>query len=324
MRMHCQRLLVVVLMGVAFQVAVAGEGLEKKLASRLKGEVAELKEAYLGLSVTLERLKIAFPEELAKRVKNMAKGALSVAEELAQQDNENDLRDARKRLNDVRRVRKVMDQVQRRLRNREEEGKAMPEALVAEVNKALTSLNTLVVSRSEGQLVDSARAEGEVRIALLALEQQQVREELTAEFEEILQEFAEIEDDPKIAEIRAQLKRRFAAVQESHELRGEAVRRMLQLDVEEQVLSARREINEELLEDLDRSFEEAEEEIEGLLEQAEAAMDQAEDFEDEGEDDDEDDDGEGDEDDADEAEEDEEDRARDEEEGTRAQEGGVF
>jgi len=238
---------------------------EVGLAERLKESVGELGEAYGQLAAQLERAGIPVPPGLTEVLTQLG--------------------GAREAWERVRFARRLL----RRIRRDHADAAELPGAQQqAELwPKMLDVAARAIRSQMANRHIEAMRLEAELDILRLSLGQQREKRELQEEFRAILEFAAEHRGDPRVAAVLADLKARFAALGKAQEMRFQAERAEIKLEVQRHILEAMREEQKRVRRAAEHEFEEIEDEIERLIDRGERLIDQIEEAE-EGEDDEDD------------------------------------
>jgi len=258
---------------------------EVGLAERLKESVGELGEAYGQLAAQLERAGIPVPPGLTEVLTQLGGQATKAAAALAERPGPDTMRQAREAWERVRFARRLL----RRIRRDHADAAELPGAQQqAELwPKMLDVAARAIRSQMANRHIEAMRLEAELDILRLSLGQQREKRELQEEFRAILEFAAEHRGDPRVAAVLADLKARFAALGKAQEMRFQAERAEIKLDVQRHILEAMREEQKRVRRAAEHEFEEIEDEIERLIDRGERLIDQIDEAE-EGEDDEDD------------------------------------
>ena len=277
MRSASRTALVVVLLGMALRLQAGELGLGELLEESSR-ELAETRDR---LAADLQRAGIALPPAIAATVKTLTNRATTAADALAKRDDPDTLRHVRETWERLRSTRSVL----RRVRHvRPEHAAVWP--------KMLDLAAKSIQARMSNRHVDATRLEAELDVMRMTLEHERAKRELKGRLAEILEFAAQHQRDPRVAEVVKELRARFVAMQEVHELRHKAECAARKLDAERHAVEAAREEHERLRDAAERRFGELERETERLMEHGERIIEEREDDKDDEDEDEDEDEGE--------------------------------
>lgn len=248
----------------------AGEG---GLAARLRESGGELDEARDRAAAELRRGGIAMPEALNGAIDALIERARGAAGRLAEGEDPENLRTARKAWDSVRFARGLL----RRIRHQHAEALDRPgprEEHPAHWRKMLDLAAQALHARLEGQVVPAMKAEARVEMMRLELEQQRARARLNAELAEIRERAERHRGDPRVAAALEELQERFTALVKTQAVRYESRRKLAGLQAHMRILDATAREHHQVLDTAERETEALREAIERLFGRTERAIDQ--------------------------------------------------